>query len=111
MMVEKRLERNEEEQPDLYALHHTETPVVDTAKEIEERFDAETNLREAILQAHALNEASLVQQRNRYSSLRLRCVQHRWQDLHEADKHFRLQAAIRKQLAMNSEQARLHNER
>ena len=104
-MVETRVERNETEQPDLYALHHVdETPVVDTAMETEERLEAEANLRAAILQAHVLDDVSLAHQRSRHSSLRIRCVQHRWQDLHEADKHYRLQAAIRRQLAMNSRQ-------
>ena len=102
MMVEHRMQQGEAEDADHYALHYTEAPVVDTALETEERLDAEANLRAALLQANALHDASLVYQRNRLSSLRIRTVQRRWQDLHEADKHFRLQAAIRRQLAMNA---------
>lgn len=98
MMAETRVKRGEAEHPDFHALDDSETPV-DTAAEMEERIEAEANLRAAILEAHALDEAAIAHQRNRHSSLRLRCVQHRWRDLHEADKHYRLQAAIRRQLA------------
>ncbi len=101
MMVETRIEPGEEERADLYALNYAETPVVDTAVETEERLEAKHGLRAAILQARVLDDASLYHQRSKHASLWFRCIQQQWKDLHEAEKHFWLQAAIRRQLAMN----------
>ena len=81
-------------------------PPVDTAMEYEEQLEAEQNIQERILQANALDDAALQYQQNRYYLLHLWCVQHRWQDLYESDKHFRRQAAIRRQLAMNAQARR-----
>ena len=109
MMVETRVQRGEREDPDHYAVHFADdddAPPVDTAMEYEEQLDAERTLQEGLLHANGLEDAAFHYQRNRYYSLRLRCVQRRWLDLHEADKHFQLQAAIRRQLAMNSQARR-----
>jgi hypothetical protein len=109
MMVEERVQRDEEEDRTWYDFQEAEVSTsLDPAAEHVERQDAEMRLhrrlQEAFYQGPAINIDDLNYQRQmqRFDA-REEAINRRWDMLHDADEHFRLREALMQQVRSNME--------